>query len=125
MDKLVIKKVERELGYPCDHDKTHIIELLTGRISNKSRELLALRLDECSPCRNLLSELSLKYGPDADESQDFTETPQAISQDTPVSSPEIEAQWREIRAQWSEIREQWAEIRQARREVEKLRKNSC
>jgi len=124
MSKLEIKKVERKLDCPCAHDTTHIIELLTGRISDKNRETLAIRLDECATCRDLLAELSLEFSPATDAAESSRVNQADLQHQLPVSSPEIEAQWAEIKAQWAEIRVQWAEIREARAELEQQKRNN-
>ena len=122
MAKLAIKKVERGMDCPCTHDKTHIIDLLTGRISDKNREMLAVRLDECEVCRELLAELSLSYTLEENKGELVAENHLTLKNEKKnISCQEIEAQWAEIKAQWAEIREQWADIRKARRELEKGR----
>ena len=98
-NKLKIKETEKPDKGPCEHDTTHMVDLLAGEISDKDRDTLSEQLNSCKECQDQLAELSqtwqltaeilkgdTEFGVQSSEFQvEDTETP-----DTPstVSIPE-------------------------------------
>jgi len=55
--RLSIKK-EKENDFICKHNTELMMDLLSGKISDRNRGILASQLDNCVQCRNKLNELS-------------------------------------------------------------------
>ena len=57
-NKLKIKETEKPDKGPCEHDTTHMVDLLAGEISDKDRDTLSNQLNSCKECQDQLAELS-------------------------------------------------------------------